>query len=124
MRLLVLLLTLAGCGSGLLTRSVAIPRRAHPCQALCDRYFRPGAAAASAGPRACRCWAPVERSELSPRDTIALITWRERLFAEHGIASMAAYRKARAAGRFLSFVRSVGGYFLPTIAGRTKNNER
>jgi S-DNA-T family DNA segregation ATPase FtsK/SpoIIIE len=33
-------------------------------------------------------------------EIIALVTWRERLFAEHGIPGMAAYRQARAAGRF------------------------
>jgi S-DNA-T family DNA segregation ATPase FtsK/SpoIIIE len=33
-------------------------------------------------------------------EVVALITWRERLFAEHGIPNMAAYRQARAAGRF------------------------
>jgi S-DNA-T family DNA segregation ATPase FtsK/SpoIIIE len=33
-------------------------------------------------------------------EIVALITWRERLFAEHGIPGMAAYRQARAAGRF------------------------
>ncbi len=32
--------------------------------------------------------------------------------------------RPRAAGRFLSFVRSVGGYFLPTRAGRTKYDDR
>jgi tRNA A-37 threonylcarbamoyl transferase component Bud32 len=32
--------------------------------------------------------------------------------------------RPRAGGRFLSFVRSVGGYFLRTMPGRTTNNER
>jgi DNA segregation ATPase FtsK/SpoIIIE, S-DNA-T family len=42
----------------------------------------------------------VDRVNRMLAEVIGLITWRERLFAEHGIANMAAYRQARAAGQF------------------------
>jgi S-DNA-T family DNA segregation ATPase FtsK/SpoIIIE len=42
----------------------------------------------------------VDRVNRMIAEIITLITWRERLFAEHGIPSMAAYRQARAAGNY------------------------